>query len=98
LFLRKSGGAIELKRRDDRKQAEALDRWFMQMRIGLADRVLSIDEPIAETWAFLNAVRPLPWVDSLLAATAKVHGLTLVTRDTAGTAGTGVPVLDPFAA
>ncbi|HEX4077814.1 MAG TPA: hypothetical protein VHX61_02925 [Rhizomicrobium sp.] len=46
---------IELERRGNPKQAEALDRWFTQMRTRLADRVLSIHEPIAESWARLVA-------------------------------------------
>jgi predicted nucleic acid-binding protein len=87
---------IELKRRHDREQAAALDRWFAQMRMRLADRVLPVDEPIADAWARLSAPDPLPLIDGLLAATAKVHGLTLVTRNAADVARTGVAVLDPF--
>src|SRR6266567_2415220 len=74
---------IELKRRRDPQQAKALDRWFLQMRIRLGDRVLPIDEPIAEAWALLAVPNPLPLIDGLLAATAKVHSLTLVTRNVA---------------
>ena len=88
---------IELKRRSDPEQAEALDRWFKQMRTRLGDRVLPIDEPIAETWAYLGVPDQLPFVDGLLAATAKVHGLTLVTRNTTDVARTGVAIIDPFA-
>jgi predicted nucleic acid-binding protein len=89
---------IELKRRSDAKQAESLDRWFAQMRTRLGDRVLPIDEPIAEAWAVLSVPNPLPLIDGLLAATAKVHGLTLVTRNVADIARTGISVLDPFSA
>jgi predicted nucleic acid-binding protein len=89
---------IELKRRSDAKQAESLDRWFAQMRMRLGDRVLPIDEPIAEAWAVLSVPNPLPLIDGLLAATAKVHGLTLVTRNVADIARTGISVLDPFSA
>ena len=89
---------IELKRRSDAKQAESLDRWFAQMRTRLGDRVLPIDEPIAEAWAVLSVPNPLPLLDGLLAATAKVHGLTLVTRNVADIARTGISVLDPFSA
>ena len=89
---------IELKRRSDSRQAEFLDRWFAQMRTRLGDRVLPIDEPIAEAWAILSVPDPLPLIDGLLAATAKVHGLTLVTRNVGDIARTGVPALDPFAA
>ena len=89
---------IELKRRSDPGQAEALDRWFAAMRSRLDDRVLPVDEPIAEAWARLSVPDPLPPIDGLLAATAKVHGLTLVTRNLADVARAGVPLLDPFAA
>jgi toxin FitB len=87
---------VELKRRHDRTQAEALDRWLAQMRLRLGNRVLPIDEPIAEAWARLSVPHPLPLIDGLLAATVKVHGLTLVTRNTADVARTGVSVLNPF--
>ena len=87
---------IELKRRNDPAQAEGFDRWFVQMRTRLGDRVLPIDEPIAEAWAYLGVPDPLPFVDGLLAATAKVHGLTLVTRNTADVVRTGISVLNPF--
>ena len=96
LVLAEIRRGIELKRRQDVTQAEALDRWFAQMRTRLGDRVLPIDEPIAEAWALLSAPDPLPLIDGLLAATAKVHGLTLVTRNTADVTRTGVAILDPF--
>jgi hypothetical protein len=53
---------IELKRRHDKSQAEALDRWFAQMRMRLGNRVLPIDEPIAEAWARLSVPHPLPLI------------------------------------
>jgi predicted nucleic acid-binding protein len=87
---------IELKRRNDPQQARSLDRWFSQMRTRLGDRVLRIDEPVAEAWALLGIPDPLPLIDGLLAATAKVHGLTLVTRNVADIAVVGVSLLDPF--
>jgi len=87
---------IELKRRHDPLQAEALDAWFEQMRRGLADRVLPVDEAIADQWARLNVPDPLPFMDGLLAATAIMRDLTLVTRNTADVARTGARLLDPF--
>jgi len=87
---------IELKRRADPDQADRFDRWFAQMRARLGDRVLPVDEPVAEAWARLSVPDPLPIVDGLLAATAKVRGLTLVTRNTADVARTGVALLNPF--
>jgi hypothetical protein len=97
LVLAEIRHGIELKRRNDPEQAKSLDRWFSQMRIGLGDRVLPIDEPVAEAWALLGIPDPLPLIDGLLAATAKVHGLTLVTRNVANIAVAGVSLIDPFA-
>jgi toxin FitB len=96
LVLAEIRHGIELKRRSDREQAESLDRWFSQMRTRLAGRVLPIDGPVAEAWALLGVPNPLPLIDGLLAATAKVHRLTFVTRNIADIAVTGVPLLDPF--
>lgn len=87
---------IELKRRSDPDQATSLELWFAQMRSRLADRVFPIDESIAEAWARLSVPDPLPLIDGLLAATAKVHGLTLVTRNIADISRTGVSLLNPF--
>ena len=98
LVLAEIRRGIELKRRSDPDQARMLDRWFRRMRERLGDRVIPIDEAIADAWAVLNVPRPLPLVDGLLAATAQVRGLVLVTRNTADVARTGVPVLDPFEA
>jgi hypothetical protein len=98
LVLAEIRRGIELKRRNDPEQAISLDQWFLQMRVRLGDRVLPIDEPIAQAWAIMGIPDPLPLVDGLLAATAKVHDLTLVTRNVAHIAATGVSVLDPFAA
>lgn len=89
---------MELKRRSDPEQARSLDRWFSQMRIRLGNRVLPVDESVAEAWALLGIPDPLPLIDGLLAATAKVHKLTLVTRNVAHMAAAGVTLLDPFSA
>ena len=94
IVLAEIRGGIELKRRRDPEQARSLDRWFGQMRRRLGDRVLSVDGPIADAWAVLGI--PMPLIDGLLAATVKVHGLTLVTRNVDDFVRTGVSVVDPF--
>lgn len=63
-----------------------------------AGRIHPVDARVADCWGRLVAQsgRPLPAVDSLLAATAAVHGLTVVTRNTRDFAGLGVPLIDPW--
>lgn len=70
------------------------------LRHRFAGRILPVDERVSAKWGelmgdALRAGRPLPAMDNLLAATAVVHGLTLVTRDTADIAP-GVRVFNPF--
>ncbi len=88
-------GIVRLHRRDP-AQAAVLDAWLVGLESGYADRILPVTVAVARRWAELNAARPLPVVDALLAATAAEHGATLVTRNVADLAGIDVPVLDPF--
>ncbi len=88
---------VELKRLKDPAQAERLDAWFARMRDKLEDRVLPVDEAVADCWARLNIPNPLPFVDGLMAATALARGLVLVTRNIRDVAVTGAKLLDPFA-
>jgi len=82
--------------RRDRTRALSLNRWFRALVTEYEGRLLPVDQKVAEEWGRMNAVRTLPAVDSLLAATAHVHGLTFVTRNTRDVAQTGVPCLNPF--
>lgn len=59
------------------------------------DRLLPIDTLVADDWGRLRAVRTLPVVDTLIAATARVHDLTLVTRNEKDFADLGVTILNP---
>lgn len=88
---------IESLRRRDLPSALALEHWLAALTDGFADRILPVDRMVAEEWGRLNVPDPVPAVDGLLAATARVHGLTLVTRNTRDVARTGVPLLDPTA-
>jgi len=88
---------IERLRRRDRTQAQLLDAWLAMLRERYGDRLLPITDEIADEWGRLNVPDPLPAVDGLLAATARVHSLTLVTRNVADVERTGVRLLNPFA-
>ena len=87
---------IEHLRSRDPGRAGVYERWLGTLRRDYADRLVAITPPIAEQWGRFNAVRTLPVIDGLLAATAAVMGLTLVTRNTADVASTGVALLNPF--
>ena len=87
---------IESIRRRDLDAAAALDSWLSRVVEAHRDRIIGVDRAIAEEWGRLNVPDPLPVVDGLLAATAKVTGLTLATRNVADVEGAGVEVFNPF--
>ena len=87
---------VESVRRRDPVAASALDQWLARMMDSFSDRIIDIDADIADRWGALNVPDPLPTVDGLLASTALVHGMTLVTRNVRDVERTGVPVLNPF--
>ena len=85
-----------LKRRNDPATAAALERWIGQLTHLYSDRILPVTLEIAQEWGRLSALRPLPPEDGLLAATAMVHRLTLVTRNVKNVDGLGVSLLNPW--
>lgn len=89
-------GIERLRHRGDGEQAAVFERWLEVLKSEFGDRLLPVTTAVAERWGVLNADRRLPVVDGLLAATAGVHELTLVTRDESLLAATGVRTLDPW--
>ncbi len=89
---------IEAVRRRDTRQAAGLERWLRRVASDYAERILPVDERVADRWGRLMAKRPGSVIDTLMAATAMVHGLVLVTRNVKDVAWTGVSFLDPFEA
>lgn len=89
-------GAEKIRHRDP-ERAGVLEDWIVALYAALGDRVLPLTAEIAEEWGRMSAMRTVPIVDCLLAATAKVHELTIASRNTADFAGLDVPVFDPFA-
>lgn len=87
---------IEKIRRRDPAQADACENWLSTLRTDYADRVLPVNADVAEEWGRMNVPNPVPAIDGLMAATAKVYRLTLVTRNIADLALTGVSLLNPF--
>jgi predicted nucleic acid-binding protein len=87
---------IELARSWDAGKAAALERWLREVESAFGGRVLGIDNAVSDQWGRMGAIRPVPVVDGLLAATALTNGLTLVTRNDRDVAGLGATVLNPF--
>ena len=87
---------IESVRRRDAAAARALERWLRRVLRDHRDRILAVDLPVAEEWGRLNVPDPVPVIDGFLAATAKVHGLTLATRNVKDVARSGAEVVNPF--
>ncbi len=87
---------IERVRRHDSDRAARLDRSLILTADMFADRIFGIDRRVAEAWGRLSGERPVPAVDALIAATALVHGVIVVTRNVRDFVATGVQVLNPF--
>ena len=87
---------VAAKRRVDPVAADQLAAWVDGIETTFADRVLAIDVTTARRWGELAAERSLPVIETLIAATAIRHGLTLVTRNTRDVQSTGVRLVDPW--
>lgn len=84
--------------KDASLRASLLDWLELGLPAFYQNRLLVIDQAVADQWGLLCAAagRPLPVIDSLLAATALVHRLTIVTRNVKDFEGLGVQVLNPW--
>lgn len=90
-------GILLLGRRDG-AQAAVLKRWLNALLPRFEGRILPFDLAAAFHCATLHVPDPRPGRDSMIAATASVHGLTVVTRNTKDFADCGVATLDPWLA
>lgn len=88
-------GIVNRARRDARAAAR-LGAWLDRIVAEHKSRILAVTRKVADVWGPLNVPDKLPAIDGLLAATAIVHDLTLVTRNVRDVARTGVRVLNPF--
>jgi len=83
------------------KKKQALQHWVQGLEQNYSDRILPIDIEICTIWGEVTAQAraqgvTAPAVDSLIAATARRHGLHLMTRNTADFAATGVLIVNPW--
>ena len=91
--VRRSIGLLEGR---DPAQAEVYETWLATVLRDHADRLIPVDAEAAEEWGSMNVPGPVPVVDSLMAATAKVRNMTFVTRSTSDVTCTGARLLNPF--
>ena len=90
-------GVERLKRRDPH-QFEVYEVWLSIVRGDYSDRLIPVGAEIADQWGRMSMPDPVPIVDGLMAATAKVRGMTFVTRNTIDVGRTGVRLLNPVEA
>ena len=86
---------IERLRPKDPPQAEILERWLGTLKRDFAHDILPFTDEMADCWGHITAGTPLSVSDSLIAATALTHGLTVATRNVADFLPCGVPVVNP---
>lgn len=89
-------GTLQIERKDKR-QGAMLRAWLDKIILPeFSGRILPIDTDVAKRCAALNVPNRKPYRDGLIAATALVHGMTVVTRNTADFTSTGVAILNPW--
>ena len=88
-------GAERVSRRDPRSAA-VLRAWLDRTRTRFRNRIVNVDGAVADRWGRFGAADPLPDIDGLLAATALMRGMTVVTRNVRHIAPTGARRLNPF--
>jgi len=90
-------GVTKLEARGRTRRAGQIREWIDALESQWANRILPIDIETAKAWGALRgAGRTMPMVDSLLAATAIVHDLSVVTRHTKDFEDTGVRLINPW--
>ena len=87
---------IELSRPRHSERIHPLEHWLGAVTRAFHSRILPIDQMVADEWGRMSAIRSVPVVDGLLAATAKVNRLVLATRNVADVSGLGADVANPF--
>ena len=87
---------VALKQKSDPQTALRLAQWLQTPRRDHADRILPVTDAIAVEWGRIAALRPRGDADGLIAATAIVHDLIVVTRNVGDFDDTRASVLDPW--
>ena len=83
------------------KKRERLTEWLNTLVEDYGDRILAIDLDVAENWGEMHGLaekagRPMPTIDGMIAATARIHNLVVVTRNVEHFDGRDIPILNPW--
>ncbi len=89
-------GVEMIRQRGDGHQADLLERWLNALLQQFEHLILPFDLDAAQVWGSLRAAQPAHELDKQIAATALIHDLTVVTRNAADFANTGVRLRNPF--
>ncbi|KXV15704.1 DNA-binding protein [Caballeronia megalochromosomata] len=89
-------GVDSLRHRGDLRQAENMEAWLRGVLRSYDRKIVPVNRTVGEVWGRLRARHPEPAVDRLIAATALVHDLTVVTRNVRDFERVGVKMLNPF--
>ena len=87
---------VALRRKSDPQTATRLTEWLEQLRQDHADRILPVTDRITLEWGRIAALRPRGDIDGLIAATAIVHDLILVTRNVKDFEDIAVSLINPW--
>ncbi len=96
LTLGELAKGVAIKQRTDEQAARELGAWVAGIEKNFSDRVLTVDVSVSRKWGALSADRTRPVVDTLIAATALTHRLTLVTRNEQDFRGIDLAVINPW--
>lgn len=89
-------GVELIRHRGDGEQAGLLEIWLDELLYSYSGKILEFDSLVAQVWGRLRVPNPENPIDKQIAATALVHNLVVVTRNTADFTGTGVEIFNPF--
>lgn len=89
-------GVEIIRHRGDVPQATRLEKWLDGVLLEFGRNILSVDEDVGQLWGRLRVPHAEHALDKMIAATALIHGLTVVTRNVDDFSGTGARVMNPF--
>jgi predicted nucleic acid-binding protein len=89
-------GVDLMRYRGDVDQAARLEEWLNTIVESFSTHILNVDDDVAQTWGRLRVPHGEHSLDKLIAATALIYNLTVVTRNTQDFANTGARVMNPF--